>query len=282
MEVILADVLGYCMGVRRAVDFVEKALETSSDKKVYTLGPLIHNKIALEKLQEKGLSVIQENNINLLNQNTVVAIRAHGVSPDVIKSIENTGAMIVDATCPKVSASQKNAYKYAQMGYLVILVGDKNHGEVTGIAGYAGDSFLLIESVSDAEQLQYLKQQKAVLLSQTTFNSDEFESIAEILKPKFKELKILNTICSATRERQDALKRLCPLVEGVIVVGGKNSANSRRLFEIAKENCMKSVFIENVDEIPDHFYKLNKVGITAGASTPDSVIKAVKEALEKY
>lgn len=282
MEVILADVLGYCMGVRRAVDFVEKALETSSDKKVYTLGPLIHNKIALEKLQEKGLSVIQENNINLLNQNTVVAIRAHGVSPDVIKSIENTGAMIVNATCPKVSASQKNAYKYAQMGYLVILVGDKNHGEVTGIAGYAGDSFLLIESVSDAEKLQYLKQQKAVLLSQTTFNSDEFESIAEILKPKLKELKILNTICSATRERQDALKRLCPLVEGVIVVGGKNSANSRRLFEIAKENCMKSVFIENVDEIPDYFYKLNKVGITAGASTPDSVIKAVKEALEKY
>ena len=282
MEVILADVLGYCMGVRRAVDFVEKALETSSDKKVYTLGPLIHNKIALEKLQEKGLSVIQENNINLLNQNTVVAIRAHGVSPDVIKSIENIGAMIVNATCPKVSASQKNAYKYAQMGYLVILVGDKNHGEVTGIAGYAGDSFLLIESVSDAEKLQYLKQQKAVLLSQTTFNSDEFELIAEKLKPKFKELKILNTICSATRERQDALKRLCPLVEGVIVVGGKNSANSRRLFEIAKENCMKSVFIENVDEIPDYFYKLNKVGITAGASTPDSVIKAVKEALEKY
>lgn len=282
MEVILADVLGYCMGVRRAVDFVEKALETSSDKKVYTLGPLIHNKIALEKLQEKGLSVIQENNINLLNQNTVVAIRAHGVSPDVIKNIENTGAMIVNATCPKVSASQKNAYKYAQMGYLVILVGDKNHGEVTGIAGYAGDSFLLIETVSDAKNVQNSLQQKAVLLSQTTFNSDEFESIAEILKPKFKELKILNTICSATRERQDALKRLCPLVEGVIVVGGKNSANSRRLFEIAKENCMKSVFIENVDEIPDYFYKLNKVGITAGASTPDSVIKAVKDALEKY
>lgn len=282
MEVILADVLGYCMGVRRAVDFVEKALETSSDKKVYTLGPLIHNKIALEKLQEKGLSVIQENNINLLNQNTVVAIRAHGVSPDVIKSIENTGAMIVNATCPKVSASQKNAYKYAQMGYLVILAGDKNHGEVTGIAGYAGDSFLLIETVSDAKNVQNSLQQKAVLLSQTTYNSDEFESIAEILKPKFKELKILNTICSATRERQDALKRLCPLVEGVIVVGGKNSANSRRLFEIAKENCMKSVFIENVDEIPDYFYKLNKVGITAGASTPDSVIKAVKEALEKY
>ena len=282
MEVILADVLGYCMGVRRAVDFVEKALETSSDKKVYTLGPLIHNKIALEKLQEKGLSVIQENNINLLNQNTVVAIRAHGVSPDVIKNIENTGAMIVNATCPKVSASQKNAYKYAQMGYLVILVGDKNHGEVTGIAGYAGDSFLLIETVSDAKNVQNSFQQKAVLLSQTTFNSDEFELIAEILKPKFKELKILNTICSATRERQDALKRLCPLVEGVIVVGGKNSANSRRLFEIAKENCMKSVFIENVDEIPDYFYKLNKVGITAGASTPDSVIKAVKEALEKY
>ncbi len=282
MEVILADVLGYCMGVRRAVDFVEKALETSSDKKVYTLGPLIHNKIALEKLQEKGLSVIQENNINLLNQNTVVAIRAHGVSPNVIKNIENTGAMIVNATCPKVSASQKNAYKYAQMGYLVILVGDKNHGEVTGIAGYAGDSFLLIETVSDAKNVQNSLQQKAVLLSQTTFNSDEFESIAEILKPKFKELKILNTICSATRERQDALKRLCPLVEGVIVVGGKNSANSRRLFEIAKENCMKSVFIENVDEIPDYFYKLNKVGITAGASTPDSVIKAVKEALEKY
>ncbi len=282
MEVILADVLGYCMGVRRAVDFVENALETSSGKKVYSLGPLIHNKLALEKLQQKGLSVIQENDIDLLNQNAIVTIRAHGVSPDVIKNIESTGAMVVNATCPKVSASQRNAYKYAQMGYLVILVGDKNHGEVTGIAGYAGDSFLLIESISDAEKLQYLKQQKAVLLSQTTFNSDEFEIIAEILKPKFLELKVLNTICSATRERQEALKRLCPLVEGIIVVGGKNSANSRRLYEIAKENCSKTVFIENVEEIPKFFYKLNKVGITAGASTPDSVIRAVKESLENY
>lgn len=281
MKVILADVLGYCMGVRRAVECAGKALTENCGKKVYSLGPLIHNRIALENFAEKGLSILKSEDISSVENGSLVVIRAHGVPPFVLDELKGAGVEIIDATCPKVLASQKNAKKYAELGYTVILAGDANHGEVAGIAGYAGKKFILVQGKDEAENLPPLDDdENAVLLCQTTFSKIEFEQIVECLSGKIKNLKVLNTICSATKERQDALQELCPKVQGILVVGGKNSANTKRLFQIAKENCNVAALIETADEIPEQFFLLDSVGITAGASTPNSVIEEVEDVLK--
>ena len=282
MTVILADVLGYCMGVRRAVESAIASIDKAND--VYTLGPLIHNKTALNFLEKKGLKVLNENKAEDAKIGSTVIIRAHGVPPSVNEILKKRECTIINATCPRVTASQKNAARYASMNYTVILAGDSNHGEVIGIAGYSGNKFYLVQDSEDAKKLLPPEDadENAILLSQTTFSPQEFEKIAEIIKAKYKNLKVMNTICPATKERQDSLLRLCPLVEGVLVVGGKNSANTKRLLQTAKENCSKAALIETSDEIPEDFFKLQIVGITAGASTPDSAIEEVKNALMSH
>ena len=282
MTVILADVLGYCMGVRRAVESAIASIDKAND--VYTLGPLIHNKTALNSLENKGLKVLNENKAEDAKIGSTVIIRAHGVPPSVNEILKKRECTIINATCPRVTASQKNAARYASMNYTVILAGDSNHGEVIGIAGYAGNKFYLVQDSEDAKKLIPPEDadENAILLSQTTFSPQEFEKIAKIIKEKYKNLKVMNTICPATKERQDSLLRLCPLVEGVLVVGGKNSANTKRLLQTAKENCSKAALIETSDEIPEDFFKLQIVGITAGASTPDSAIEEVKNALTSH
>ena len=282
MKVILADVLGYCMGVRRAIDGAYKSLEENPDKKVYSLGPLIHNQTALDSLSEKGLKVLREPSIDELPENSVVVIRAHGIPPVTMNRLLKRKCNVINATCPRVLASQNNAKKYAELGYSVILAGDKNHGEVVGIAGFAGEKFFLVENAYDAGNLpDFDEEEKAVLLCQTTFSLEEFSKIADVLSSKIKNLKVMNTICPATKERQEALQKLCPEVEGVLVVGGKNSANTKRLLQIAEENSGRASLIETAAEIPSDFFELETVGITAGASTPDSVIRNVVEVLEK-
>lgn len=282
MKIILADVLGYCMGVRRAVEIAADSLKNCGSKKVYSFGPLIHNRIALENLAKKGLSVLKDEEISSVEKGSLVVIRAHGVPPAIMEKLSDSGCQILNATCPKVMASQKNAEKYAKLGYTVILAGDSNHGEVAGISGYAGKKFVLVQNKDEAEKMSpLLDDEKAVLLCQTTFSKEEFSQIVEKLSKKIKNLKVLDTICSATKERQDALKRICPDVDGILVVGGKNSANTKRLLQIAEENCGKAALIETAEEIPEDFFELDSVGITAGASTPNSVIERVVAALKK-
>lgn len=313
MEIIRAEVLGFCSGVRLAVEKAEAALSEVSLQKgfpagisepVYTFGPLIHNKIALDDLAKKGLSVITVGTLEKKPRGTVV-IRAHGVAPSIEEKIKDSGFKVVNATCPRVIASQKKAADFAKKGYFVILAGDKNHGETIGIKGWAElyGRCVIVENCSDAENLDArdttkdanaktevaakdnstLFENPAVFLSQTTFSSSEFKKMAEILKKKFKNLEILETICPATKERQTALENLCKKVDGVIVIGGKNSANSNRLFSTAKSYLSKSAFfIESPDEIenlPSDFFRLEKIGITAGASTPDFLIEETEKTL---
>ena len=280
MNVILADVLGYCMGVRKAMDSALDALEKYKDKNVYSLGPIIHNQTALDFLAQKGLKILEENQVEKAEPNSVVIIRAHGVPPCIIEELEKKDCIVINATCPRVVASQKNAQKYATRDYTVVLAGDKNHGEVTGIAGYAGDKFILVENSEEVEKLNIPTDEKIVLLSQTTYSPSEFNKIANIIEEKCSEVKIMNTICPATKERQDALLKLCPIVDGLIIVGGKNSANTKRLLQTALKYCKNAILIERAEEIPSEFLSLNTVGITAGASTPDSVIQEVKAYLE--
>lgn len=303
MKIIRAKILGYCMGVRRAVELAENALAVNA--KVFSLGPLIHNEAALSDLEKRGLFVLKENQIDdvISGVSSVsedppvirVVIRAHGVPPKTEKLLTKRGFELVDATCPLVKRSQKIAAEYAEKGWTVILAGDRNHGEVTGIAGYAGDNFVLVQNADEAKEFVGAGKSvgvkndapptspaaslSAVLLAQTTFSKTEFEKIENILRKKYETLRVVNTICPATKERQNALTELAPLVDGILVIGGKNSANTSRLFTSAKKLCVRAALIENADDIPDDFFSLERVGITAGASTPDSVICAVEQKL---
>ncbi len=282
MNVIRAKVLGFCFGVRRAVELAEDALSEAGGV-VYSLGPLIHNESALAQLEKKGLCTISENNLDTIPNGSTVIIRAHGVSPKVTAALEEKGCKIIDATCPRVKASQKMVERYTNQNDYVIITGDKNHGEMKGIAGFAGKNFYQIQNQEEAAALEPTSSQKenVILMSQTTFSVTEFAKIEEICRKKFSNIAVMNTICPATSERQSALLELCKKVEGILVVGGKNSANTRRLYELAAANCPIAAHIQNAGQIPQEFFSLQTIGLTAGASTPDWIIQEVEESLQK-
>ena len=298
MKIIRAKVLGFCFGVRRAVDLAEDALKNhagslSFDKlrnretkgpntnTVYSLGPLIHNEAALADLQARGLCTVEESQMNTIPDGATVIIRAHGVAPRVTAVLEGKGCRIIDATCPRVKASQKMVERYTSANDYVIITGDKNHGEMIGIAGFAGKNFIQIQNADEARELNIPDADKinVILMSQTTYSLKEFQKIQEILSGKFKNITVMNTICPATSERQTALQELCTQVEGVLVVGGKTSANTRRLYQIAAENCPHAAHIQTAADIPQEFFQLQSIGITAGASTPDNIIDQVESVL---
>lgn len=296
MKVVRAKILGFCAGVRRAVVAAEKALDENKGQ-VYTLGPLIHNPVALNKLAERNLKILVESKIPLLNFQDTVIIRAHGVPPETEKAIREKGVNVVNATCPLVTKSQKTAAEYASKGYVIFFAGDKNHGEVIGIEGYAREGakatgkplhFLLVKDVEELKHsIRELSSQKIlssdskiVLLSQTTFSIKMFDNLQAELKSSFPNAEVISSICPATHERQDSLVELCEKVDGIIVIGGKNSANTNRLFATAQKLCKKAVLIETPEEIPSEFFELEIVGITAGASTPDDTIGAVEARLK--
>ncbi len=278
MKIIRASVLGFCFGVRRAVELAEKALADNPDKTVYSLGPLIHNENALRALEEKGLHIVNESDVESLEQGSVVIIRAHGVAPSVTDALEKQGCQIIDATCPRVKASQKMVERYSSQNDYVVLTGDRNHGEVIGIAGYAGENFSQLQDFEEAEKFEIPgnEEKNIILLSQTTYSPKEFEKIENLFRSKFRNIAVMNTICPATNERQQALLELCSQVEGVLVIGGKTSANTKRLYQTAAANCKQAAHIQSAEDIPAEFFNLEKVGITAGASTPDEIIDAVE------
>lgn len=281
MNVLKASVLGFCFGVRRAVDLAEKALAENQGLPVYSLGPLIHNETALLNLKKKGLYIVEEADIETIPDGAKVIIRAHGVTPSVITKLEKKNCNIIDATCPRVKASQKMVERYSHNNDYVILTGDKNHGEVIGISGYAGENFCLVQNLQEAQSLKITDEatKNTILLSQTTYSPTEFEKIENEFKNRFTNLAVMNTICPATNERQQALLELCKKVDGILVIGGKNSANTKRLFQTASENCKHTAHIQSSADIPADFFKLNTIGITAGASTPDNIITEVENQL---
>lgn len=289
MKVIRSKIMGFCAGVRRAVNVANKALEENDNGQVYTFGPLIHNPIALKKFEEKKLSILTDNEIDSLKMNDTVIIRAHGVPPILSNKLESTGAKVINATCPLVQESQKKAQRYAEQGYSIIFAGDKNHGEVVGIEGYANEGYLkinkkpdfnLIRNLEDANNLILKKSfDKVVLMSQTTFSISVFDELSDFFKNKLSKLEIIKSICPATHERQSSLVELCKKVDGVLIIGGKNSANTNRLYKTAKSLCQYAALIETKEEIPQAFFDLNVIGLTAGASTPDDIIDEVETAL---
>jgi len=276
-KIIRADVLGFCFGVRRAVDLSLSELERCPRGTVCSIGPLIHNRTFLEYMEDRGLSVALDS--GALSSGETAIIRAHGISPAEMERISRSGCRVVDATCPRVKMSQHIVGREAARGKFIILTGDRNHGEVRSVAGFASCGFSVIQTADEAEEFSVPADfnGKSVLLSQTTFSPDEFRRISEILAGKIPDLAVINTICPATEERQAALLRLCSVTDGIVVVGGRASANTVRLFNLARSNVPAAVHVETADEIPDSFFGLERVGLTAGASTPDFIISEVED-----
>ena len=283
-QVKRAKVLGYCMGVRKAVDAVYRALEDYPDKTVYTYGPLIHNPVTMRLLESKGVQIVnldKELKPQIVSESPII-IRAHGIAPQKRQELIDCGAIIIDATCPRVIASQFRAAQYAQKGYTVILAGDKNHGELIGIKGYAlsvpNGKCVIVQTAMEAEAL-HCDGAPTVLIAQTTIKREEYHAIAEILRNKISNLTVLETICPATDERQEALLELVKEVDAVLVIGGKNSANTRRLLQTALSSGKPAWLAESAADIPQEVYRYGTIGLAAGASTPDSSIDAIDKTI---
>lgn len=292
MQLLRSKVCGYCMGVRRAMDLAVSSLENPPVEGVYSLGPLIHNPQVMEDLAKSGIRCIGEDELESLSPGSIIIIRAHGVSPQIESTLTRLGLQIIDATCPRVKASQKIAARAYREGRLVILAGDRGHGEVIGLQGHAPscavfgkdiearnwleEKGLLNHSIDIASRMEFAR---PLLIPQTTFSKGELAAIAEALRKVFTDLEVANTICKATEDRQRALDELLSKVDVLVVCGGRNSANTKRLKAIADERGVPAVLVETPQELPDWVFSQKRVGLTAGASTPDSMIDAVEKRL---
>jgi len=278
MKIIVAQAAGFCMGVKMAVD---RALELSDDRAsaTWTLGPLIHNKQTIDMLRQRGVSALDEE--NLPPAPSKLLIRAHGVPPEVMEKYKALGYDIVDGTCPKVKTVHKVIERHRRMGYEIIITGDEGHAEVIGLLGYAGDKGHLIQTLDDVDGLPRFG--KVCLVSQTTFGRVLFDEIAEKIKVKYSgsDVIVKKTICSATDQRQAETQRLARSVDALIVVGGKNSANTQRLAKIGQECGVHTQAVETEEEIEwEPLSGCRRVGVTAGASTPNWMIKRVCDHLQ--
>ncbi len=272
MEVVLAEYLGFCYGVKRAI----KIAREHADMKSCTLGPIIHNPQMVERLKTEGVGMIED--LAEMAEGTVI-IRSHGVGPEIYDKIRARGLKIVDATCPRVKRAQMAAKELVEDGYKVVIVGEKNHPEVRSIFEWANERATILETEDEARD--FASCQKLGVVSQTTVSGAHFKNMVMHLLEKSSDIKILRTICAATDQRQTAAKELAAEVDVMIVVGGKISANTTRLARLCEEKC-KTYHIETADEIlSEWFTKAKKIGITAGASTPDWVIKEVYEKCRK-
>lgn len=282
MEIIIGKTSGFCHGVKNAVDKATEEIE-KSEEQVYCLGELVHNKHVTNRLQEKGLTFID--NIGEAKGKTI--IRAHGVVKEIYQKAKEMDIEIKDLTCPKVLKIHDIAEEYSKNGYYIFLVGEANHPEIIGTFSFCGKNVVIIERISDLEQaiIELNKKQfkKVLVIAQTTFNLKKFEEIAEKLKEELKgiELKIINTICLATELRQKETDELSQKVDLMLIIGGRKSSNTNKLYEISCKNCKNVIFAESIDDINvDFIKKFEKIGVMAGASTPrqsiDSIVDFIK------
>lgn len=277
MNIIVADYSGFCFGVERAIKIVEETYEKGG--RVYTLGPIIHNPQLVKKLEEKGVKV--KKGIEDVEEGDVVVIRSHGIPKQNMDILKEKKIGIVDATCPFVARAQRQAEILSSSGYFLVVFGEKDHPEVKGIVSYSNNGFVVVENSEEVEK--YIKfHDKIGVVAQTTQSKANFDKVIDALKLKCNELKVVNTICNATYHRQEAAKKVALISDIMYVIGGKNSGNTRRLYEICKEICPKVFYIETKNEIDkSDLVGVENVGITAGASTPKFLIDEVIEFLKE-
>lgn len=277
MEVLLADEYGFCFGVERAVEMVEDAL--ADGDAVRTLGALIHNAQEMQRLESEGVETIDS--AEEAGNNVTAVIRAHGVTPLVQLELESRAAKVIDATCPFVTKVQKLAERAAAQGRDVVVIGNPDHPEMIGVKGYAPNNAHVVRDAAEVATLPMLH--APLVVSQTTIKLQTFLDAAEAVRAKADaEPQIVNTICSATRDRQDAARALAGHVDAFYIIGGRHSSNSVKLLAVCKEQCEKSFLIETPFEInPADLTGVERVGVTAGASTPNWLIEQVMNRLKE-
>ena len=283
MEVKVAKTAGFCFGVQRAVDKVYELIDSCQDR-LFTLGPIIHNEEVVNDLEKKGVRVASEEELKTLPKGSTVVIRSHGVGKKVYDQLKECGLSYVDVTCPFVLKIHRIVEKESKAGSHIVIIGDPDHPEVVGICGWCIGSYTVICTKQDALDFVPPESKNVCIVSQTTFNYNKFKDLVEILSKKRYDntvlniLNILNTICNATEERQKEAKNIAGEVDTMLVVGGRHSSNTQKLFEICKKECENTYYIQTpVDLDSDMFQCSSYVGITAGASTPKKIIEEVQE-----
>lgn len=273
MEIRLAKSYGFCFGVKRAIKIAEETKNSN------TLGPLIHNKKEIERLKEEyNVGLVED--IEEVNSGDTVVIRTHGIPKDKLQLLKEKDVNIIDATCPFVTKPQQIVEKMSNEGYGIVIFGDINHPEIKGVMSYAKDPIVVL----DVEDLKGKKlKEKVATVAQTTRKFSEYQKIVNYLMENCKEVRVFNTICNATFENQDAARELSREADIMIVIGGKNSSNTKQLFNICKENCKDSYLVEDENELKKEWFKNKKLcGITAGASTPDWIIEKVVGKIREF
>ena len=275
MEVILAEHAGFCFGVKRAVEQVYEQADTG--KPIYTYGPIIHNEEVVKDLENRGVHVLHsETELKAVTEGTVV-IRSHGVSKAICEKIEQQGLECVDATCPFVKRIHNIVEKESNAGRRIVIIGNAGHPEVEGIMGWSRVPATVIESIEEAENFSAAENEEICIVSQTTFNYNKFQDMVEIFKKKGYNVSVVNTICNATEVRQTEARKIAAQVDVMIVIGGNHSSNTRKLYEICKQECKNTYFIQTLDDLQLDLPKsVRLVGITAGASTPNKIIEEVQ------
>ena len=275
MDVTVAKTAGFCFGVKRAVEKVYEQIEKGKTP-IYTFGPIIHNEEVVSDLEERGVKVLET--AEELRQLTdgVVVIRSHGVGKDIYDILEKNGIEIIDATCPFVKKIHRIVSEQNENGRRVIIVGNGKHPEVEGIKGWGNDDTLVIETAEEFEKLRISDGEKLCIVAQTTFNYNKFQDLVEKISKTRYDILVLNTICNATQERQVEARQIASQVDVMIVIGGRNSSNTQKLYEICRRECKETYYIQTLKDFkPEKAGSVRSVGITAGASTPNQIIEEV-------
>lgn len=284
MNVITAKTAGFCFGVNRAIDLVEKTRE-ESDCPVYTYGPIIHNEDVVKDLEAKGIKVLDDDCLECSPKGKVI-LRSHGVTPAEENRLKEAGYETVDGTCPFVKKIHNLAAKYSKEGYHIIISGDPNHAEVKGIIGYIdGSDYTVVSNEVEAEGFCLNKSTKVVLLSQTTFNLEKFNKFVEIIEKKGYDVIVLNTVCDATAKRQEEAAQIAESVDVMLILGSKSSSNTQKLYDICSVKCKDTYYIQSMSDLENtnltsQLQSIN-VGISAGASTPNKLIQEVQKYVRK-
>ena len=279
MQVELAKSAGFCFGVQRAVDTVYKQIEENSAEKIYTYGPIIHNEEVIKDMEKKGVEVILSEEELKQIKSGIVIIRSHGVPKRICDLLDENGVRYVDATCPFVKKIHRIVEEKSRDGYHIVIIGNREHPEVMGIEGWAQGPATIIQTEEEARAFELVPEsEKVCVVAQTTFNYNKFKDLVEIISEKRYDIIVLNTICNATQDRQSEAEEIAKQVDTMIVVGGRHSSNTQKLYEICKSECENTYYIQTLADLDsDSFRSVQCVGITAGASTPNKIIEEVSK-----
>jgi|WetSurMetagenome_2_1015567.scaffolds.fasta_scaffold30372_2 small subunit ribosomal protein S1 len=275
-EIVTSPHMGYCFGVMRAMRLIEQGLESFGGA-IYTLGDVIHNPLEVERLRTRGVRPVDS--LDEVPEGGTLVLRAHGVRPGLIDEARRRGIRILDATCPFVQLSQRHAKRFAEESIPVIIIGDREHPEVQGLAGHAGEGAIVVKDAGEARRIAPLERAGAVI--QTTFSRREAEEIIAALRERVRDLRVRDTICQATEARRDAMLALAREVDCLLVVGGRNSSNTLRLYRRCLDSGVPAHLVESADDIePAWFSEVRRIGLTTGTSTPAWIIEAVLARLD--